>query len=381
MTCLIIVVKDADVFDALAAAGVEVKRLKRIINTAIVWGDPYFIVDFPGVISAEIDQKNQSPVDEASIVFSDMSGGPWALARICRRTPPWNVHHIVHPISTFYRHQVDGTGVDIYFCDSGIDTSHIEFEGRATNVFEYVSSGGAGDDNGHGTLTAAAAGGATLGCAKGSLLWSFKSANVSASNTDSALIVCIDEILDHYESRSGTGRPAVCNLSIHPSHSATVRSGISAMIDAGITCVVSAGNDMVNVDSYALLSDPDILVVGGLNIADLPYWVQIDGTNFGNRVDILAPAQGLKVAAAAVRGKGEYEVRRGTSIAAPYVSGVAACMLQGHSRLTSRYQVQALREYLLAEATVGRKRDDYGLSPLPDRIVYLDPTKTFHSYS
>ncbi|UWU17010.1 hypothetical protein N2599_29865 (plasmid) [Rhizobium sullae] len=50
-------------------------------------------------------------------------------------------------------------------------------------------------------------------------------------------------------------------------------------------------------------------------------------------------------------------------------------MLQGHNRLTSRSQVQAVKAKLLANATTGKLRSAFGLSPLPDKILYLDPNQ------
>lgn len=374
----ILTVRDLEVVKRLETLGGRVKTFKNLKSIVEIDCD-FDPSKIDGVCSVEnADSPKQSPIDQSVQVDSTFLNGCWALPRMCRRRAPWDVYHISHPVDTFYRYQLDGTGVDIYFCDSGIDLDHPEFGGRATNVYEYHSSGGAGDNNGHGTLTAGAAGGSTVGTAKGALLWSFKSADSAGANTDASIIDCIDEILTHYAGRSGTNRPAVCSLSINPVHGSGVAAAIGSLIDAGIVCVFSVGNDKTSVNSSAIVSEPDIIAVGGIGFCDLPYWVNSDGTNYGTEVDILAPAQSIRVASATVRAAGDYEVRRGTSIACPFVSGVVACMLQGRSRLTTRTEVQQVREYVLAQASAGYFRAGFGLSPLPDKILYIDPSLSEH---
>ncbi len=142
--------------------------------------------------------------------------------------------------------------------------------------------------------------------------------------------------------------------------------------------MISAGNEMdeLVIGTYPAPFTADAIVAGGSGMADIPYYHSIDGTNFGTEVDILAPGQAIRLAAATVAGVGDYQTRRGTSISCPFVAGVVACMLEGHNRLTTRAQVQAVRTKLLANATAGKIRSAFGLTPLPDKILYLDPDQT-----
>lgn len=308
----------------------------------------------------------------------------WGLARIIRRDAPWNVDRIVLPFSSYFRSVRDGSGVDVYHIDTGVRASHDEFGGRAELIYEHVSVG-AGDESGHGTVTASCAVGETTGIARGSSLFSLKSHRGSALGdfaSPSAVNACVSEILSHYASRSGLNRPAVCNLSVAFTTEATA---IADLIDAGIVCVASASNEGIELGVGGNIypaQTTDVICVGGAGMADIPqYFSRDDGsqsvTNYGSVVDILAPAQfgraaGIASDAAYLRSS------ISTSGAAGYVSGVVACMLQGKSRLTTRTQVQAVKAKLLANATTGRFRAQaqFGIGTLPDRILYLDPDIT-----
>lgn len=382
MNLLIIVKRDAaqDEFcrDAVDA-GVEifpVVGLSRIFRTSGYTLDDFPLKDHPAVMSVE---NGDTPVKGASsnsfTIANDLSGGNWALARLVRRDAPWNVDRIKTPFDSYFRSVRDGTGVDIYILDSGVRTTHNEFSGRATNVYEFYSSGGAGDDEGHGTSCASLACGETVGVARGALLWSFKVLDDTNAGSSLATATGIGEIIDHYEGRSATNRPAVCSVSILFT-SDILEGAFEDLVNAGIVVVAAAGNTMADlaVDPIYPAAHPNIICAGGLMMNDTPYFQGGGfGTNYGSEVDVLAGAQLIYVAT--LTNDTAFRRFNGTSASCPLVAGVVACMLQGKSRLTTLTQVQAVRTKLLANATTGRFRaqSQFGIGTLPDRILYLDP--------
>ncbi|MDH6235150.1 subtilisin family serine protease [Mesorhizobium soli] len=342
--------------------------------------------DHPGIESIEPDDLTGKPAEQAITIDVMLDQGSWALPRIIRRRAPWNVDRLQHPIDTYFRCNRDGTGVDVYVMDTGIDTARPCFGGRATNIYEFFSSGGKGDDVGHGTAVASCAVGDEVGIARGALVWGLKIGQAPNGNSaPSALIAAIGQMLTHYNGRAGTNRPAVCNVSFSFATSTAVLNAIAGAIDAGIVMVGSAGNDAVNLSTGDVLPAmaPDAVCVGGSGMADLPYYaynvgfsgLPTYGTNYGIAVDILAPSQRVRQAAASVMGVGSWRTGTGTSYGSPLTAGVIACMLQGNPRLTSRAKVQAVKAKLTSNATSGKLRSDFGLSPLPDRILYLDPNQ------
>jgi subtilisin family serine protease len=153
------------------------------------------------------------------------------------------------------------------------------------------------------------------------------------------------------------------------------------LLNAGLPVVASAHNFGTDVSGWSPVTVPDVITTGGINACDLQYYlgVTLDDTNAtqiatgnGAGIDILAPAQGLRVARASVKGGG-YRIHSGNSFSCPFTAGVIACMLQGNARLTTRTQVQSLNAKLLANATTGKFRSAGLTVTLPDKILYLDP--------
>jgi subtilisin family serine protease len=116
-----------------------------------------------GQLNTILRQGNVLAVEQDQVVRIDMTetmdanGNPWGLDRIDQRSLP---------LSRTYTNTGNGQGVRAYIIDTGIQTSHPDFGGRASAV--YDAFGGNGQDcNGHGAHVAGTVGGATYGLAKG----------------------------------------------------------------------------------------------------------------------------------------------------------------------------------------------------------------------
>lgn len=356
----------------------EYKGLPRHFLIPDVPVDTFVLRDHPAVEIAEADDLPAQPAQDLSIA-EDITGDSWAIARIIRRSAPWPTRRLQFPWDTTFNCVRDGLGVDWYSIDSGFRLTHDEITGRATNVYEAVSSGGAGDDFGHGTNTATVACGSTVGLARNALLWSFKVISFAGVINNAHIVSALGEVLSHYNGRSGTNRPAVLNMSIVNASNAA-NAALGDCIAAGIFVVACAGNtltDLGTIDMFPAEGDADILVVGGTGVADIPYYggAVYQGTNWGTRVDILAPSNLVK--AGAHTANDAFITVNGTSFACAYASGAVACMLQGHARLANRAQVQAVKTHVVANATTGRINAtafaQAGVTTLTDRLMYLDP--------
>lgn len=348
----------------------EVRSLPRIIlveSERVAFPLPHLAE------SVEEDSEVRGASEFEVALTSNLSGGgSWGVARHIRRRAPWPTRRLQFPWTTYYRCARDGTGVDVYSLDTGLRTTHEQFSGRATMVWEGVSSGGVGDNNGHGTGTGSCAVGTTVGFASGSLIWGFKCLGSDNTGSASTLITGMGEVLTHYNDRSATNRPAVLNMSLVFS-SGSFSTAVAALIDAGVVVVACAGNsrrDLATITVFPAESDPDVLVVGGINAADWPYYYNASGSNWGARVDVSAASS--RVVCAGNGADDAYQTVNGTSFGCGLTTGAVACMLQGHSRLTSRAEVQAVRAHVRATATIGRITNSWGIT-LPDRILYLNP--------
>jgi len=118
-------------------------------------------------------------VEEDGVVTADVtqSNPPWGLDRIDQRN---------RPLSATYTYNWTGSGVRAYVIDTGILTSHTQFGGRASNVFDAFGGNGA-DCNGHGTHVAGTIGGSTYGVAKSSLPRGVRVVNCSGSGSNSGV--------------------------------------------------------------------------------------------------------------------------------------------------------------------------------------------------
>lgn len=321
-----------------------------------------------------------------SVIIPPNLNAPWHLPLLIRRSPPWVRDRPRFPVPTFFDAVRTGAGVDVYMIDTGVDLSHPETLGKVTNVFEFYSSGGLGDDTttGHGTASASLIAGNTVGAAKNATLFSFKGYDSASIADNTSIGGCLDEVLDHYLARAALDRPAVCMVNYGGISSSGMLTQINDLIDAGMIVTASVHNYGDATPRFPASID-DVIGVGGINAAYLPYRlgravdtrnsVQI-GTGHGSQVDILAPAENVWMADKFTAGFMQWS---GNSWSAPIVTSVIACMLEGHGRLAGRSEVRAANAKLLANATTGLLRPAYGYT-LPDRVVYLDPALSFEPF-
>lgn len=306
----------------------------------------------------------------------------WAPPRMVSRALPWSPtpgeFTPVWPGS-----ERDGTGVDVYVLDSGLDDTHPLFGGRATylDTVSVEPPTGFKDGHGHGTACAGCVGADGVGLATGALIWGIKittSATVLQYSTG-AVTLGLEAALAHYQSRAATNRPAVISLSFGGGtmSAADVRNAIGACVGAGMVVVAAAGNDDTDItETIWPASHAGVLAVGGTDQWDFPY--DAGGglaTNFGIHVPIYAPAN--LVTTLQTRYLFDPPGTRtfsGTSASAPLVAGMIACMLQGKSRLSGFGDVLGVIRKVVANATENLVRIPNSQDrPFLPQMAYLDP--------
>jgi subtilisin family serine protease len=273
----------------------------------------------------------------------------WALDRINRR------YGRTQSSGTYtFRRTKTGQGVHVYVLDSGIRTDHAEFDGgRASIDANFVSGktsadlfGGGQDGTDHGTAVASLIGGKNLGVANKAFLHSVK-VLVTRNNSVSAgfdylfgktsTIKGMDWVTRHHRSTYGDA-PAVVNLSVGMYTSSwlvkkmnfpSMASAMKNVLKNRIIFVCSAGNEWGHTGNASPADRFEAIVVGGIaredNInsnVDPIYFL----SNYGDRVDLFAPATNVLVATTSTTSSTSYE--SGTSFAAPLVTGVVAQYLE-----------------------------------------------------
>jgi subtilase-type serine protease len=250
----------------------------------------------------------------------------------------------------------DGTGINVAVVDSGIDASHPEFLNSTIRGYDFSNSatGYGGDPNGHGTHVASiiagdADGTGMRGVAYDATLYSYRvdadgDGTFEALNTDSQLAaVARRHITDniHVSNNSWGSATAVTAYTTSQVRSIYSRS-ISAFADAqaaGTLFVFAAGNSgnsEVSEEAGLPYHAPELVDAWLVVVASDENGVE---TGFTNRCGVAAAfcvtAPGNRVLAADAGTTG-YVSLSGTSMAAPFVSGLAAALMEKFPNLTPK---------------------------------------------
>lgn len=230
----------------------------------------------------------------------DANGDPWGLDRVDQRALP---------LSRTYTFTGSGTGVRAYIIDTGIQTSHPEFGGRASAVFDAF--GGNGQDcHGHGTHVAGTVAGATFGVAKSALPRAVRVLDCTGSGSNSGVIAGMNWV------RQNGIHPAVANMSLGGGFSSSVNTAATNLANSGVFLAVAAGNSNTNACNTSPASAAGVFTTAASDKTD----TRASFSNFGSCVEGYAPGVAIKSAWL----NGGTNTISGTSMATPHVTGVAA---------------------------------------------------------
>ncbi len=294
----------------------------------------------PDVDYIEVDQTMTTQTSQPP---TPNSPPPDGLRRISRRLLP-----LQNPPT--YTYSETGAGVNAYIIDSGIDTTHYEFDGRASSAADFSGLMPANTDcYGHGTQMAGILGGLDYGVAKDVTLYSVRVTDCQGGTTTGTLVMGIEWVTSH------AVLPAVANISLAVDISPAVNSAVTNLVSTGgvtstrggigvrhakgVTVVVAAGDYTDTACAYSPAGVPTAITVGSVD----PTSDTIDpSSNYGTCVKLFAP--GINIISAFPDGIAiipkctllsttphrRSAMCSGTSPAAPHVAGVAARYLQHH---------------------------------------------------
>ncbi len=245
------------------------------------------------------------------------SDAPWGLARISTKDS-------LNGASTGkYVYDNDGgDGVTSFIVDTGINTSHEDFEGRASWGTTFPSDGDS-DGVGHGTHCAGTIGSKTYGVAKKANLVAVKVLNNQVSGINSDVIKGIQWVAKkHKENASKSGyKGSTANMSLGGSKSSAVNSAANAAVDAGVHFAVAAGNENQDACNTSPASADKVITVGASTNKDARAYF----SNYGKCVDVFAP--GLDVLSTWIGSNTATNTISGTSMASPHVAGLLTYFL------------------------------------------------------
>ena len=243
-------------------------------------------------------------------------------------------------------------GVVIAIVDTGLDMNHPEFAGRIVAGFDFVNQDAdPADDNGHGTHVAGIAAMAIDGMGSAGMCPSCSIMPLKALDGDkhgswSAVAQAILFATDH--------GAHVINLSLGSNRSSTTAAAAIAYArDHGVVVVAAAGNDASDALYYPAAFD-GVMAVVATDEEDQRWGL----SNYGAWVDVAAP--GVRIYSTYTQdGAHSYALMTGTSMATPFVSGLAALVVSAHPALTGEEVIALILEQADDLGEPGRD-DHYG---------------------
>jgi serine protease len=293
----------------------------------------------------------------------------------------WNLGridtHDIDLVDDDYKYSFTGEGVDVYIIDTGILTTHIEFDGRASFGANFVGDKIDADCNGHGTHVAGTVGGELYGVAKNATLIAVKVLGCSGGGTWDGVISGIDWTANQAKRR---GRPSVANMSLGGGKTVTLNAAVASAVKSGVTFAVAAGNENTDACTRSPASEPLAITVAATTIASGASGAQVDKrasfSNYGTCVDIAAPGQLIKAAWIDQSGyppNTVYNTISGTSMASPHVAGVAALVLSQFPDYTPA-QVEAALDAVVTEGVIdlGCTSTNSVCRATPNKLLYTN---------
>ncbi|GAA3225712.1 S8 family peptidase [Actinocorallia longicatena] len=250
--------------------------------------------------------------DQIAKITVSQSRPPWGLDRIDQRKGGR---------SHGYTYRNTGARANVYVIDTGIDLAHPDLRGRADLVYDSVRDGRKGDPNGHGTHVAGIVGGTRYGVAKGVKLHAVRVLDKKGGGAYSKVIAALTWVRKHHKAN------AVVNLSLGGPKSKALNRAVTRLSNSGVFVVVAAGNDHRDACKTSPAGASAVETVGASTSSD-----RVAGfSNHGRCVDLYAPGKNIT----SDLPHASVGVYSGTSMASPFVAGVAALYKSTHGPTTS----------------------------------------------
>jgi type VII secretion-associated serine protease mycosin len=211
--------------------------------------------------------------------------------------------------------------------DSGINPNHPEFSGRLVEGYDFINGDpDPTDDHGHGTHVAGIAaaglnGLGTVGSCPQCKIMAIKVLNQRNGGTWSSVSKGILYAVDH--------GARVINLSLGATiSSSTLEAAVQYAYEHDVIVVAAAGNMGANFEFFPAAL-PHVFAVSGTDRNDQRWIV----SSYGNYVDVSAPAVSIYSAYNDLAHTTGYAYMSGTSMASPFVAGLAGLVLSRKPQL------------------------------------------------
>jgi hypothetical protein len=260
-----------------------------------------------------------------------------------------------------------GPGRPVTVIDSGLDTSHPEFVGRANTTLLNVQSV-TGQREFHGTAVSSVVAAPANGLG---VVGIYPNAVLNSWDASPSGFLSASDVIAGIEAAAARG-PGVINLSLGgPDRSAFEALSVADAFAGGSIVVAAAGNDR---ESGSPLSYP----------ASYPHVVTVGSTDAGDAVssfsskspgmDVAAPGEEIPIAIPTRFSATGFGSSSGTSFAAPIVSGAIAWIWTARPELEKTQLIELVRRSARDLSPVGRDSDTgFGLLDVARALTLAAP--------
>ncbi|KAF8988331.1 hypothetical protein BGZ52_011710 [Haplosporangium bisporale] len=267
--------------------------------------------------------------------------------RVQKEPPSWGLDRIdqrADDLDGLYHYPSSaGQNVTIYVIDTGVNTDHHDFGGRAFHGPSFLPGGSdPSDKNGHGTFVAALAAGSTYGVAKKAQIVSLKALDDAGAGRLSNVLAAIEWVVKRHLAQGPSTR-SIINLSLGAEHNDPTNAAIQEAMRLGVHFAIAAGNDGKDACQFSPASTPGAMTVGATDQDD----AIASYSNFGPCVAIYAP--GSNIVSAWAGSEDARHVQSGTSMASPHVAGLMALWMSENPEQV--ISVQNMTERILQSVT------------------------------
>ncbi|KAG0341386.1 subtilisin-like serine protease [Podila minutissima] len=299
----------------------------------------------PPVITLQGAQTSPLP-PVITLQGTQTSPSSWGLTRVSQ--------HDLDLTKPYLYNDAAGQGITAYVIDTGVYVSHSDFGHRATFGANFVSGSADTDEHGHGTHVSGIIGGTKYGVAKKVDIVGVKVLDANGDGSVSDVIAGMEWVA----ARAVPGK-SVVNMSLGTEKlpSPAINRAALLLYEANIPLIVAAGNggDACNISPAGA---PNTYTVAASDELDTPAY----STSYGSCVEIFAP--GKRINSAWIGSTTANNTISGTSMASPYVAGVAALYLSFNSLPTA----QSVFDKLTSTATLNKINGN--LMGSPNHLVF-----------
>ena len=278
---------------------------------------------------------------------------------------PSNVFYLLR---SYFTPPLSGVGLTAAMLDTGIRSSHEALRSKVVYEKNFTDSPGTGDVFGHGTNVGYVIAGGMhalgqeAGVSPGAALMNIKVINDEGLGTDESLVRGIDEVCDLVARARRQGLwptddmfPNVINMSLgapddgDPDNPVRVACR-EASVDYGLDVVAAAGNYGPKMTTVMLPAcDPEVIAVGAIGTLDFTVWEKSSrGPTVEGETKPDFVFWGTDIRMASHKADDAYDVKSGTSFAAPMLSGLSGLLWETGRRAYGElwgFRWTAIREF------------------------------------